>query len=42
MTTGDQELIANQQLQKKFKPIKQRIDEAEREKFWSEFSAGIE
>ena len=29
-------------MQKKCKPIKQRIDEAEREKFWSEFSAGIE
>jgi hypothetical protein len=41
VTQGDADLIASQHKQQKLIPIKQRIKEAEKDRFWNDFHEGI-
>jgi hypothetical protein len=41
VTQGDADLIATQHKQSKLVPIKQRIKEAEKDRFWNDFHEGI-
>jgi hypothetical protein len=41
VTPGDKQLIKNQIKQAKLQPVKERIKEAEKDKFWNDFHEGI-